>query len=122
MITGVHALIFTSDADAVRAFIRDVLGFPSVDAGGGWLIFSLLPAELGVHPSDDGDQDGHQELYLMCDDIEATLTALRAKGAELARPVRDESFGRVAWLKIPGGGELAMYEPRHRTAIEVAVR
>ncbi|HLZ38884.1 MAG TPA: hypothetical protein VKP64_14285 [Mycobacteriales bacterium] len=93
--------------------------------------YDRTAAELGVHPSDgdgyqdghpDGHRGGHQELYLMCDDIEATLTALRVKGAELARPVSDESFGRVAWLRIPGGGELAMYEPRHPTAIEAVVR
>jgi predicted enzyme related to lactoylglutathione lyase len=118
MITGVHGLIFNSDADGVRAFFRDVLGFPSVDAGGGWLIFALPPAELGVHPTDG---DGHQELYLMCDDIDATVEELRAKGAEIPRPVSDQGFGRVAWLELPGGGELALYEPRHPTALGLGI-
>jgi hypothetical protein len=115
MITGVHALIFSRDADGVRAFVRDALGLPSVDAGGGWLIFALPPAELGVHPA---EENGRHELYLMCDDIEATLEELIGKGVEVARPVSDEGFGRVGWLKIPGGSELAVYEPRHPTAIE----
>ena len=115
MITGIHALIFTRDAEGVRAFFRDVLGFSSVDAGGGWLIFALPPAELGVHPTDGDDR---HELYLMCDDIDATVEDLRSKGIELSRPVSDEGFGRVAWVKIPGGGELALYEPRHPSPLE----
>jgi predicted enzyme related to lactoylglutathione lyase len=116
MITGIHALIFNPDADAVRAFFRDVLGFSSVDAGGGWLIFALPPAELGVHPT-DGQGPGHHELYLMCDNLEQTMTELKAKGVEFSRPVSDAGFGRVAWLRIPAGAELALYEPRHPTAI-----
>jgi predicted enzyme related to lactoylglutathione lyase len=114
MINGVHALVFSRDADRVRAFFRDVLGLSSVDAGQGWLIFALPPAELGVHPTDG---DGHHELYLMCDDLETTVEELAGKGVGLARPVSDEGFGRVAWLQIPGGGELALYQPRHPTAI-----
>jgi predicted enzyme related to lactoylglutathione lyase len=117
MITGVHALIFNPDADAVRAFFRDVLGFPSVDAGGGWLIFALPPAELGIHPT-DGQGPGNHELYLMCDNLEQTMAELTAKGVDFSRPVADEGFGRVAWLRIPGGAELALYEPRHPTAIQ----
>ena len=114
MITGVHALIFTRDADGVRAFFRDVLGFPSVDAGGGWLIFALPPAELGIHPTDD---KGQHELYLMCDDIHATVEELKMKGVEFTRPVSDEGFGLVTWAKIPGSGELALYEPKHPTPL-----
>jgi predicted enzyme related to lactoylglutathione lyase len=114
MLTGAHVLVYSKDADEVRAFFRDVLGFSSVDAGGGWLIFALPPAELGVHPT-DGDQ--RHELYLMCDDIHATLDELQRKGAEVARPVSDEGFGLVASIRIPGGAELALYEPRHPTAI-----
>jgi predicted enzyme related to lactoylglutathione lyase len=87
-----------------------VLGFQSVDAGGGWLIFALPPAELAAHPSDDG---GRHELYLMCDDIDATVAELEGKGVELARPVSDEGFGRLTALVLPGGGELGLYEPRH---------
>ena len=113
MITGVHALLFTPDADAVRAFLRDTLELRSVDAGGGWLIFGLPPAELAAHP---GEELG-TEPYLMCDDIEATTEELRAKGVELSRPVADEGWGLVTAIALPGGGELGLYEPRHPTAI-----
>jgi catechol 2,3-dioxygenase-like lactoylglutathione lyase family enzyme len=110
MITGAHAVVFTADAEATRAFFRDVLGFPSVDAGGGWLIFALPPAELAAHPADAG---GRHELYLMCDEIEATVADLQAKGVEFTAPVSDEGFGLLTSLKLPGGGELGLYEPRH---------
>ena len=110
MITGAHAIVYSRDADADRAFFRDVLGFPSVDAGGGWLIFALPPAELAAHPADAG---GRHELYLMCDEIESTVADLQAKGVEFTAPVSDEGFGRLTSLKLPGGGELGLYEPRH---------
>jgi catechol 2,3-dioxygenase-like lactoylglutathione lyase family enzyme len=110
MITGAHAIVYSRDADADRAFFRDVLGFPSVDAGGGWLIFALPPAELAAHPADAG---GRHELYLMCDEIEATVADLQAKGVEFSAPVSDEGFGLLTSLKLPGGGELGLYEPRH---------
>ena len=110
MITGAHAIVYSRDADADRAFFRDVLGFPSVDAGGGWLIFALPPAELAAHPADTG---GRHELYLMCDEIESTVADLQAKGVEFAAPVSDEGFGLLTSLKLPGGGELGLYEPRH---------
>ena len=90
MITGVHAIIFTTDAEGDRAFFHDVLQFPSVDAGGGWLIFALPPAELAAHPAEEG---GQHELYLMCDDVHATVAELRAKGVDFARAVSDEGFG-----------------------------
>jgi catechol 2,3-dioxygenase-like lactoylglutathione lyase family enzyme len=112
MITGAHAVVFTRDAEATRAFFRDVLGFPSVDAGGGWLIFALPPAEVAAHPA-EGDE--RHELYLMCDDIEATAAELRAKGVELSRSVSDEGWGLVTAIRMPGGGELGLYEPRHPT-------
>lgn len=118
MITGIHALIFNHDADAVRAFCRDVLGFSSVDAGGGWLIFALPPAELGVHPIEPTDT-GRHELYLMCDDIHKTVEELTAKGVEFPKPIEDQGFGLVTWLKIPGGAELALYQPRHPTAFQL---
>ena len=114
MINGVHGLVFSPDADGARAFFRDVLGFPSVDAGGGWLIFALPPAELAAHPADG---DGRQELYLMCDDLDATVEELEAKGVELARPVTDEGFGLMTAIKLPSGGELGLYEPRHPTPL-----
>ena len=110
MITGAHAVIFTGDADAVRAFLSNTLGFASVDAGGGWLIFALPPAELAVHPADGPP---HHELYLMCDDIEATLREIEAKGVEVVQPVSDERWGRLARIAAPGLGELGIYEPRH---------
>jgi len=100
MITGAHAIVFTRDAEATRGLFRDVLGFPSVDAGGGWLIFALPPAEVAAHPA-DGDE--RQELYLMCDDIAATAEELRAKGVELSRPISDEGWGLVTAIRMPGG-------------------
>jgi predicted enzyme related to lactoylglutathione lyase len=114
VISGVHAVLFSSDADGVRAFMRDVLGFASVDAGGGWLIFALPPAELAAHPSEG---DAHVELYLMCDDVEAKVAELEAKGVEFSRPITDEGWGRVTAIRLPGGGELGLYEPRHPTAL-----
>jgi predicted enzyme related to lactoylglutathione lyase len=114
VITGVHAIVFGTDADAVRAFFRDVLELESVDAGGGWLIFALPPAELAAHPTNG---DLHHELYLMCDDIEATVAELGGKGVEFTGPVSDEGFGLVTAIRLPGGGELGLYEPRHPTAL-----
>jgi predicted enzyme related to lactoylglutathione lyase len=113
VLTGVHALIHTEDADALRRFLSDVLDLRSVDAGGGWLIFALPPAELAPHPADAG---GGVELYLMCDDIEATAAELASKGVELTRPVSDEGWGLVSAIDLPGGGELGLYEPRHPVA------
>ena len=110
MITGAHAVMFTRDADGLRAFLRDVLGFESVDAGGGWLIFALPPAELAAHPSDG---DTSIELYLMCDDVETTIADLQSKGVEFTRPVSDEGWGLVTAMRVPGGGELGLYEPFH---------
>jgi catechol 2,3-dioxygenase-like lactoylglutathione lyase family enzyme len=114
MITGVHAIVFTRDADADRAFFRDVLDLRSVDAGGGWLIFALPPAELAAHPS-DGDE--RHELYLMWDDISATVQELRAKGVEFTREISSEGFGLLTAFRLPGGGELQLYEPRHPTPL-----
>ena len=109
MITGAHTILYSRDADADRAFFRDVLGFHSVDAGGGWLIFALPPAELAAHPDDTG---GRHELYLMCDDISSTVDELRAKGAEIG-DVTDAGWGLLTSIRLPGGGELGLYEPRH---------
>jgi catechol 2,3-dioxygenase-like lactoylglutathione lyase family enzyme len=109
VITGAHAVVFTREPEALRAFFGDVLGLESVDAGGGWLIFALPPAEVAVHPAEEG---GRHELYLMCDDVHATVAELEARGAELA-PVRDEGFGLVTAIRLPGGGEIGLYEPRH---------
>jgi hypothetical protein len=114
MIIGTHAIIYSRDADADRAFIRDVLGFASLDAGGGWLIFSLPPAEVAVHPDETGDR---HEVYLMCDDIEATASELERKGADVSRPVRELSWGRLVTINLPGGGHIGLYQPRHPSAI-----
>jgi predicted enzyme related to lactoylglutathione lyase len=102
--------MFAQDADAVRAFLRDTLELESVDAGGGWLIFALPPAELAAHPA---AESGRHQLYLMCDDIEQTVAELEAKGVEFARAISDEGFGRMTALKVPGGGELGLYQPAH---------
>src|SRR5918912_3897720 len=110
LINGVHALVFSRDAPALRAFFRDVLGFASVDAGDGWLIFALPPAELGIHPADET----RHELYLMCDDIAAASAALRAQGVEVSEP-SEAGFGVVVSIRTPDGGELPLYEPRHPT-------
>ena len=115
MINGVHAVVFSREADQVRAFFADVLGLAAVDAGGGWLIFALPPAELTVHPADG---DGHHELYLMCDDIQATLTELRGKGVEVAREVSDQRWGLMAAIRLPDGSEFGIYEPRHPSPLQ----
>jgi predicted enzyme related to lactoylglutathione lyase len=110
VITGMQAIVFSPQADRVRAFFADVLGLPSADAGGGWLIFALPPAELAVHPADG---DSHHELYLMCDDIHATLAELIGKGAEVARDVSDQGWGLLAAIRLPDGSEFPIYQPRH---------
>ncbi len=114
MITGAHAIVFSRDADADRAFFRDVLGWRYADAGGGWLIFALPPAEVAVHPTQDPE---HHELYLMCDDVAATVEELRARGVEVTQPVSDRGFGLVTAIRLPGGGELGLYQPRHPTPL-----
>jgi len=115
MITGSHVIVFSRDAQADRAFLRDVLKFPHVDAGGGWLIFKLPPAEVAVHPIDGV---GSHELYLMCDDITATVDDLKADGIACA-PVTDAGWGLLTRIRLPGGGELGLYEPRHPRATEL---
>jgi catechol 2,3-dioxygenase-like lactoylglutathione lyase family enzyme len=120
VIIATHSVIFAEHADQARAFFRDVLGLPHVDAHDGWLIFKLPPAELGIHPEPaDAAPPGRHELYLMCDDIEQTMADLRAKGAEFGSPVTQASFGLMTSIKIPGGGEIGLYQPRHRTAYEL---
>jgi hypothetical protein len=113
-ITGAHVLLYTPEAEALRARLRDVFGWNHVDAGDGWLIFALPAAELGVHPSDGAT---HHELSLMCDDIERTTAELRAKGVEIRGDPDDRGFGIAATIVLPGGVEILLYEPRHETAI-----
>jgi len=113
MIIGAHVIVYSKDADADRAFLRDVLGFSFVDAGHGWLIFALPPAEVATHPA---DANGRHELYLMCDDLAAEMARLRGKGVECSK-VEKERWGSITRLRLPGGGELGLYQPKHPTAI-----
>jgi hypothetical protein len=110
VITGVHAIVFSPQAEKLRAFLGSVLDLPSVDAGHGWLIFGLPPAELAVHPADGA---ARHELYLMCDDIHATLAELQAKGAKIAGGVTDQGWGLLAGIRLPDGEQFGIYEPRH---------
>jgi len=123
VITSTHAIIYASNAERARAFFRDVLDLPYVDAHDGWLIFRLPPAELGIHPESlDAGQDapsGRHELYLMCDDLDQTMADLGARGAQFAAPVTETSSGRRTSIRIPGGGEIGLYQPRHRTAYDL---
>ena len=109
MISGVHAILFSPRAEAVRAFLRDVLDLRGVDAGGGWLIFALPPAELAVHPA----EASRHELYLMTDDLEAAVAALAVKGVPLTAPITEQPWGRLAAIGLPDGTSIAIYEPRH---------
>jgi predicted enzyme related to lactoylglutathione lyase len=123
MITAVHTLVYADDADAARAFFRDVLGWAHVDARGGWLIFKSGPSELAVHPTEGHGGapaiEQHHELTLVCDDLERTVEELKAKGAEFTRDIRDDGWGLTTSLKVPGAGELMVYEPRHPTAYDL---
>jgi catechol 2,3-dioxygenase-like lactoylglutathione lyase family enzyme len=109
MINGAHMIIYSKDAEADRAFFRDVLNFPHVDVGHGWLIFALPPSELAVHPGETG---GTQELYLMTDDLEGEIERLKAAGVACTEP-EQLGWGLRTVLKLPGGGPLALYQPRH---------
>jgi hypothetical protein len=113
-ITGVHALVYTSEPEAVRAVFRDVFGWDHVDAGDGWLIFALPPAELGIHPT---EHLVRRDVSLMCDDLAATMAELAARGIEFDGEPVDEGWGIGATMRLPGGTELFLYEPRHPTAI-----
>ncbi|HEX5475883.1 MAG TPA: hypothetical protein VFX12_14580 [Vicinamibacterales bacterium] len=112
-IIGLHALIYSKAAEEVRRVFGDAFGWNAVDAGRGWLIFAAPPTELAVHPS---DEDYH-ELYLMCDDITRTVSDLQTRGIQTKGPIADRGWGLVTTLKLPGGAELGLYEPRHPTAI-----
>jgi catechol 2,3-dioxygenase-like lactoylglutathione lyase family enzyme len=114
VIAGTHTIIFAEDAERARTFLRDVLGFEGVDAGDGWLIFALPPGEIAVHPGSGwGRGPGHHALFLMCHDIEQTVEDLRGKGVKFVSPIEDEGWGRIAHFKIPGAGEIGVYEPHH---------
>jgi predicted enzyme related to lactoylglutathione lyase len=118
VITGVHAVVFSADAEPVRRFLADVVGLPSVDAGGGWPIFALPPAELAVHPADQAGQGGRHQLFLMCDDIRATLAQLAAEGVEVTQEITEQRWGLVSAIRLPDGSDLPIYEPRHRSPLD----
>lgn len=120
MVNAVHTVLFSKQPEELRAFFRDVLGFPAVDAGHGWLIFALPPGEMGVHPASSEAENGKHELYLMCDDIHATVQELKNKGVAFTQPVKDAGWGLLTSLRIPGGGELQLYQPRHASPRNVA--
>lgn len=115
MISGVHAIIYSKQAERLRDFFRDVLKYPSVDAGGGWSIFALPPAELAMHPA----EDSYHELYLMCDDVQAVTKKLQGKGVGLAMPITDRGWGLVTRLKLPSGDQIGLYQPKHPTALDL---
>jgi catechol 2,3-dioxygenase-like lactoylglutathione lyase family enzyme len=113
MISGTHVVVYSKNAEADRAFFRDVLSFKSVDAGDGWLIFALPPGEAAFHPSDESDA---HELYFMCDDLKAEMAALAKKGIECPN-VRELRWGSITKMPLPGGGEIGLYQPKHSTAL-----
>ena len=108
MITGAHAMIFSQDPEGDRAFLRDVLEVPCIDSGGGWLIFKLPPAELGVH----GGDNGFHQLYFICDDVDALIASLTEKNVACSE-VEAEPWGRITYVPLPGGGRIGVYEARH---------
>ena len=119
MIAGAHTIIYADDAEAARAFFRDVIGWESVDAHGGWLIFALPPGELAVHPGPGWSGEvGQHELFLMCHDIKRTVAELERKRVEFVDPITDEGFGLITRFKIPGAGEIGLYEPRHLSPLD----
>lgn len=125
MINGAHLLLYSKDPDADRAFLRDVLGFRSVDAGRGWLIFALPPAEIAVHPVDEGASEPvaagevvGASLYLMCDDLSSTMKSLESKNV-LCSEVNEAPWGIVTTFRLPSGGEIGLYQPTHRIALEL---
>lgn len=121
-ITGAHVLLYSSEPVALRALLRDVFGWRSVDAGDGWLIFALPPAEIGVHPSEGPTYESgvRHQFSLMCDDIEATIRDLRAKGVEVKGSPEDEGYGITVTLGLPGGVDVMLYEPRHASPLAPA--
>jgi catechol 2,3-dioxygenase-like lactoylglutathione lyase family enzyme len=116
MIFGAHVILYSKNATADRSFLREVLGFPSVDAGHGWLIFALPPAEVAVHPAENDEQ---HELYFICDDLKAEISALGEKGVRCSE-VREARWGSIAKIQLPGGGEVGLYQPKHPTALALA--
>ena len=120
-ITGFHALLYTTEPEQLRAVLRDVFGFKHVDAGHGWLIFKMPPAELGVHPAEGPTYESgmRHQLTFMCDDLHKTIADLRAKGIEFMGEPEDEGFGITTMMALPGGVEVMLYQPRHAKAIDL---
>jgi len=116
VIAAVHTIIHAEDAEQARAFCRDVLELPAIDSGDGWLIFALPPGELALHPAPEAGA-GQHELFLMCREIKATVEELERKGVEFVAPVSDEGWGLLTRFRIPGAGELGLYEPRHASPL-----
>jgi catechol 2,3-dioxygenase-like lactoylglutathione lyase family enzyme len=112
MISGAHVIVYTKDPTADRGFFRDILGFASVDAGHGWLIFALPPAEAAFHPS---EENSRHELYFMCDDLKAEISALRKKGIHCSE-IQEAKWGSITHVRLPGGGEVGLYQPKHPLA------
>ena len=115
MLSGAHVVIYSKNAEADRAFFRDVLGFKSVDAGHGWLIFALPPGEAAFHPS---AENGVHELYFMCDDLKAEMASLAKKDVHCSE-VREERWGSISKMQLPGGGTIGLYQPKHLTALRI---
>jgi catechol 2,3-dioxygenase-like lactoylglutathione lyase family enzyme len=116
VIRGAHVILYSSDAEADRAFLQDLLGRGQVDAGGGWLILQLPPGEIAVHPA---ETSGAVELYLVCDDVDATVAELGGRGVTFDGPVTDQGWGRLTTIRLPGGGRVGLYEARHPTAFDL---
>jgi Glyoxalase/Bleomycin resistance protein/Dioxygenase superfamily len=118
-IFGAHMLLYSSEPEALRAMLRDVFGFPFVDAHGGWLIFALPPAELGVHPGEGPNFESgmRHEISFMCDDIHTTIAGLRAKGVQIDGEPETQSYGLTATMSLPGGVRMTLYQPTHKMAI-----
>jgi catechol 2,3-dioxygenase-like lactoylglutathione lyase family enzyme len=113
MISGAHIVVYSNNAEADRAFFRDILGFKSVDAGHGWLIFALPPAEAAFHPS---NENGVHELYFICDDLQAEIASLAQKGVTCS-DIEEARWGSITKMRLPGGGEVGLYQPKHPTAL-----
>ena len=118
MITGVHTMFYSSEPEALRAFLRDKLGFPATDLGGGWLIFDLPDAEMGVHPEDPekGAKSGQHNISFYCDDIDKTVAELKGRGVEFAGGIEDQGYGLVTHFHLPGGFTAQLYQPRYTRA------
>jgi catechol 2,3-dioxygenase-like lactoylglutathione lyase family enzyme len=115
VIRGVHTMFYSSQPDELRAFLRDKLGFPATDVGGGWLIFGVPEADMGVHPTETGHgpPSGTHDISFYCDDIEKTVAELTLRGVEFTGPIKDAGFGLVTFFRVPGGFQIQLYQPHY---------